>query len=120
MRLDYSTSRIVEAVVHARRKTTAGLLYHSLFPCGKATRLGLAPGKPVPQAIITTLPPDEHPPHNATVGSPGFYSISLLDDVINPSTGGVEYAYKIFSPAAVSVDFLADLLGVEEGEDGEG
>jgi len=74
---------------------------------------GLAPGKPVPQAIITTLPPDEHPPHNATVGSPGFYSISLLDDVVNPRTGGVEYAYKIFSPAPPSVDFLAALLGVE-------
>ena len=79
----------------------------------------LAPGKPVPQAIITTLPPDEHPPHNATVGSPGFYSISLLDDVVNPNTGGVEYAYKIFSPAAVGVDFLADLLGVQESESGE-
>jgi prenylcysteine oxidase/farnesylcysteine lyase len=82
---------------------------------------GLAPGTSVPQAIITTLPPDEHPPHNATVGSPGFYSISLLDDVVNPRTGGVEYAYKIFSPAPPSVEFLADLLGVasEGGEIGE-
>ena len=74
---------------------------------------GLAPGRPVPQAIITTLPPDEHPPHNATVGSPGFYSISLLDDVVNPNTGGVEYAYKIFSPAPPSAEFLSELLGVE-------
>lgn len=74
---------------------------------------GLAPGKPVPQAIITTLPPDEHPPHNATVGSPGFYSISLLDDMVNPSTGAVEYAYKIFSPAPPSTKFLSYLLGIE-------
>jgi prenylcysteine oxidase/farnesylcysteine lyase len=74
---------------------------------------GLAPGDPVPQAILTTLPPNEHPPHNATVGSPGFYSISLLDDLVNPSTGAVEYAYKIFSPAAPSAEFLSDLLGIE-------
>jgi len=74
---------------------------------------GLAPDKAVPQAIITTLPPDEHPPHNATVGSPGFYSISLLDDTVNPSTGAVEYAYKIFSPAPPSNEFLSDLLGIE-------
>jgi prenylcysteine oxidase/farnesylcysteine lyase len=82
---------------------------------------GLAPGKPVPQAIITTLPPDEHPPHNATVGSPGFYSISLLDDLVNPNTGAVEYAYKIFSPGAPSAEFLSDLLGIERdaGEIGD-
>lgn len=87
---------------------------HLLSP----TFFGLAPGKAIPQAIITTLPPDEHPPRNATVGSPGFYSISLLDDIVNPSTGAVEYAYKIFSPAPPSPEFLSDLLGVEL-DDGE-
>jgi prenylcysteine oxidase/farnesylcysteine lyase len=79
---------------------------------------GLPPDKATPQAIITTLPPDEHPPHNATAGSPGFYSISLLRDLINPHTGAVEYAYKIFSPAPPTSEFLSSLLGVtsEAGE----
>jgi prenylcysteine oxidase/farnesylcysteine lyase len=79
---------------------------------------GLLPDKPVPQAIITTLPPDEHPPHNATVGSPGFYSISLLQDLMNPHTGAIEYAYKIFSPAPPTNEFLSSLIGVKT-EDGE-
>jgi prenylcysteine oxidase/farnesylcysteine lyase len=79
---------------------------------------GLPPEKATPQAIITTLPPDEHPPHNATAGSPGFYSISLLRDLINPHTGAIEYAYKIFSPSPPSNEFLSSLLGVssEAGE----
>lgn len=87
---------------------------HLLSP----VHFGLPPDKPTPQAIITTLPPDEHPPHNATVGSPGFYSISLLQDIINPATSGLEYAYKIFSPAPPTTEFLASLLGVtsEAGE----
>lgn len=79
---------------------------------------GLQPDKATPQAIITTLPQDEHPPNNATAGSPGFYSISLLQDIINPRTGAVEYAYKIFSPAPPTAEFLTSLLGIVS-EDGE-
>jgi prenylcysteine oxidase/farnesylcysteine lyase len=86
---------------------------HLLSP----VHFGLPPDKAAPQAILTTLPPDEHPPNNATVGSPGFYSISLLQDIMNPSTGALEYAYKIFSPAPPSSEFLSSLLGVQT-EDG--
>ncbi|KAM0715785.1 hypothetical protein Q7P37_008299 [Cladosporium fusiforme] len=74
--------------------------------------------KPAPQVIITTLPPDEHPPANATAGSPGFYSTSLLHDLISPITGKQEYAYKIFSPAPPNSTFLAALLGVEKQDRG--
>lgn len=73
--------------------------------------------KAAPQVIITTLPQDEHPPHNATVGSPGFYSISLLHDTTNPNTGAQEYAYKIFSPAPPNNTFLSGILGLESGEE---
>lgn len=79
---------------------------------------GLPSDKVAPQVVITTLPPDEHPPSNATVGSPGFYSISLLREIINPETGAQEYAYKIFSPSPPDSTFLARVLGVEE-QDGE-
>lgn len=77
----------------------------------------LPPNKPAPQVIITTLPEDEHPPSNATVGSPGFYSISLLHEIISPITGEQEYVYKIFSPAPPNSTFLAGLLGVEQQGD---
>lgn len=87
---------------------------HLLSP----TFFNLPSNKPTPQVIITTLPPDEHPPANATVGSPGFYSISLLRDIFNPATGEHEFAYKIFSPAPPNSSFLAGLLGVEEQDDG--
>lgn len=78
---------------------------------------GLPADKAAPQAIVTTLPPGEHPPADATAGTPGFYSISLLQDIINPKTGAIEYAYKIFSPEPPNSTFLAALLGVESDED---
>lgn len=78
---------------------------------------GLPPDKATPQVIITTLPPDEHPPHNATVGSPGFYSISLLRDITNPHTGAQEYAYKIFSPAPPNNTFLRGILGLSNEDE---
>lgn len=78
---------------------------------------GLSADKAAPQVIVTTLPPGEHPSADATAGSPGFYSISLLQDTINPRTGAIEYAYKIFSPAPPNSTFLAALLGVKSEED---
>lgn len=65
----------------------------------------------MPTTILTTLPPDEIPatPEDGA-GSPGFFSISTLRSVINPVTLEKEYLYKIFSPKAVTPDFLSKLL----------
>lgn len=98
--------------LHVTLFTSPHLLSPSFF--------GLAENKPAPHAVITTLPNEEHPPSGpAGVGSPGFFSISLLRSLTNPKTGGQEYAYKIFSPEAVNSTFLSDILGVKSEDDGE-
>jgi prenylcysteine oxidase/farnesylcysteine lyase len=74
----------------------------------------LAPGKEVPNTILTTLPVDEVPEDPTKgVGSPGFFSISTLRRVINPSTLDEEYLYKIFSREELDSSFLSKLLGTD-------
>jgi len=71
--------------------------------------------QPAPKVILTTLPTDEEPGQGpAGCGSPGFFSISLLDPVTNPSTNQQEYLYKIFSPSPPNSTFLARLLGLTQ------
>ncbi|CAM1504035.1 Fc.00g016260.m01.CDS01 [Cosmosporella sp. VM-42] len=75
---------------------------------------GLAPGAKVPSSVFTTLGDDDEPKQGAeAAGSAGFFSISTLKTVVNPKTGKHEYAYKIFSPEAVTSKFLSKLLGTE-------
>lgn len=88
---------------------------HPLSP----TFFGLSPNKPAPHAVLTTLPQSEHPPLDHQVGSPGFFSVSLLRTLANPRTGRTEYAYKIFSPSPVNATFLADLLSVSLDQEDE-
>lgn len=98
--------------LHVTLFTSPHLLSPSFF--------NLPDNKAAPHTIITTLPNEEHPPQGpAGVGSPGFFSISLLRAVTNPATGGQEFAYKIFSPAPANSTFLSAILGVEPDDDGE-
>ena len=64
-----------------------------------------------PGTILTTLRPE------GTTASLAFFSISLLRAVTHPTTGRLEYAYKIFSPAPLSARFLHSLLDVPAGID---
>lgn len=83
---------------------------------------GLPAGEQVPQVVLTTLPPGEAYGSNpAGVGSPGFFSISLLRPTMDTRNGKqeLEYVYKIFSPAPVNGTFLARILGLEAPEHGE-
>lgn len=74
---------------------------------------GLAPDQKAPTTILTTLPPGEITPDPENgVGPTGFFSISTLHSTINPKTGEKEYLYKIFSPRAVTSEFLSDIFGV--------
>lgn len=68
-------------------------------------------GKVVPQYVLTTLPPNEETPDD--VGSTGFYSISIVNQGINPrsSVPRLEYIYKIFSPKRIGSEFLSNILG---------
>ncbi|KFA67015.1 hypothetical protein S40285_05123 [Stachybotrys chlorohalonatus IBT 40285] len=73
----------------------------------------LAPGSKAPSNVYTTLGPHDEARQGADgVGSAGFYSISTLDTPVNPETGKKEFLYKIFSPEAVTADFLTGILGV--------
>jgi prenylcysteine oxidase/farnesylcysteine lyase len=71
----------------------------------------LPPDALVPKVVLTTLPKNEQPQRGrASVGSPGFFSISLLDATVNPATQASEYLYKIFSPEIITDEYLAALL----------
>jgi prenylcysteine oxidase / farnesylcysteine lyase len=74
---------------------------------------GLSPGARTPTVVLTTLNQEDEPkPGEAGVGKAGFYSISTLRTITNPNTLKDEYLYKIFSPGAVTPEFLSTLLGV--------
>lgn len=82
---------------------------------------GLPPESPVPETVLTTLPPDvDLGAKEGGVGPAGFWSVSTLKTVNPPNRNGTDhrsaqphYIYKIFSPERVADDFMADLLGIE-------
>ncbi|KAL6709422.1 hypothetical protein ACN47E_001357 [Coniothyrium glycines] len=102
---------IPDSIPYTNLHTTLFASPHALDP----TAFHLAPGSPVPQYILTTLPPGEAPPPDtAAAGSPGFFSISISNTGVNPHTAPPrrEFVYKIFSPERVSAAFLARILGL--------
>ncbi|RMY95780.1 hypothetical protein D0862_08676 [Hortaea werneckii] len=112
--LTHVPSPIPYVHLHVTLFTTPHLLSPTFFNLSPAD-------EPAPRTVLTTLPPHESPGQgNASCGSPGFFSISLIRSLRNPGMGGrKEYLYKIFSPERVSAGFLSRILGVEVGE-GEG
>lgn len=112
---DHRPDEIPYVELHVTLFTSPHLLSPSFF--------NLPSDKPAPRVILTTLPegePAQRGPKSA--GSPGFFSISLLRPITNPTNSAQEYLYKIFSPTPPSPSFLADLLGVAglPGNDAEG
>lgn len=78
----------------------------------------LPPDQPAPKVILTTLPKGEQPGRGTDgVGSPGFFSISLLRPITNTKTSKQEYLYKIFSHTAPNTAFLSSLFGFEEPDE---
>lgn len=90
-------------------------LFTSRHPLS-ATAFNLASGEPVPEIVLTTLPPGEtHGSNPNGVGSPGFFSISTLRPTMDTRPGKKlqkEYLYKIFSPTPVNSTFLSHILGL--------
>ncbi|KAF2743703.1 Prenylcysteine oxidase [Sporormia fimetaria CBS 119925] len=77
----------------------------------------MALGKVVPQVVLTVLPEGEdHGSDPDGQGSPGFFSISIVDTGYNPHTGRSEHIYKIFSAQKVGPAFLGRILGIEDLE----
>lgn len=105
LELDREPDTVPYVELHVTLLTSPHLLSPAFF--------NLSPNDPAPQIILTTLPEGEPPQRgSAGVGSPGFFSISLLRPITNPETQVEEYLYKIFSPQAVNATFLSALLGV--------
>lgn len=79
-----------------------------------AEYLGLKPGAQIPTTVLTAFSKAADGSSGLEgAGKAGFFSISTLRTVTNPSTGKVEYLYKIFSPMEVTYEFLSSVLGVE-------
>jgi prenylcysteine oxidase/farnesylcysteine lyase len=61
----------------------------------------------VPGLVLTTLAQDDIASSGVDgAGKAGFFSLSILGNATNPQTQQQEYAYKIFSPEAVTPEFL--------------
>ncbi|KAI4668443.1 uncharacterized protein J4E78_002270 [Alternaria triticimaculans] len=124
--LQYSDLVIEPAPQHIPDEIPYAKLYTTLFASPfrlDQEAFNLGPETPVPQYVLTTLPPSEVPVDG--VGSPNFFSISISDAGINPGSSPLrlEYIYKIFSPARVNATFLSRVLGQhvsnEEAEHGD-
>jgi len=111
---DVEEDKRPDKVPYVQLHTTLFTSPHLLSP----DFFGVPDGKAAPRVVLTTLPegePAEKGPAGA--GSPGFFSISLLQPITNPNTAAPEYLYKIFSPEALTEAFLARLLGVQHLQD---
>ncbi|KAL1635251.1 hypothetical protein SLS58_010327 [Diplodia intermedia] len=115
---------VPDTIPYVRLHVTLFASPHRLAP----SAFNLPPGSSVPQVVLTTLAPGDSPTTDdaanndkkSNAGTPGFFSISTLRTVRNPSTGALEHLYKIFSPAPVTGAFLARILGVPtDFDDGE-
>ncbi|KAF7945501.1 hypothetical protein EAE96_010268 [Botrytis aclada] len=75
----------------------------------------LGPNEQVPTTILTTLPKNFPAPTDPKdfAGPVGFFSISTLRKVINPTTLEYENLYKIFSPRTLTSEFLSSVLNSE-------
>lgn len=118
--LQYSSLTIDPAPKHTPDEIPYTKLYVTLFASPHKLdpkAFNLDEGKAVPQYVLTTLPPDEKAVDG--VGSPGFFSISIVDQGVNPhsSIPRPEYIYKIFSPSKVNSTFLSHILGHEVSDD---
>lgn len=79
-----------------------------------AKYFGLGLGRKAPSNVYTTLADGDEPQQGAEgVGKSGFYSVSTLQQVINPRTGKREYAYKIFSAQPVTPKLLSELFAAD-------
>ncbi|KAJ4163737.1 hypothetical protein LMH87_005445 [Akanthomyces muscarius] len=67
---------------------------------------GLPRGGTPPSNIYTTLKAGSAADPDNVVGDTGFFSLSTLRTVVNPTTQQAEYLYKLFAPKEVAPVFL--------------
>ena len=106
--IDPLPKRLPDHIPYVKLHVTLFASPHKLDPAA----FNMGPGKQVPQFVLTTLPPDEdHGSNPDGVGSPGFFSISIVSTGINPHQQRPEFVYKIFSPNHINSTFLSKVLG---------
>jgi len=115
--LQYSGIEIEDGLLeHTPDEIPYVSLHVTLFTSSRKLDRGffnLSPNAEVPTSILTTLQPDQVPSDpEKGCGKPGFFSISTLRTVINPHTLEKENLYKVFSPQALSSEFLSGILGI--------
>jgi prenylcysteine oxidase/farnesylcysteine lyase len=109
--LDPEPEKLPDEIPYVQLHVTLLASPHLLAPAA----FNLPADGQVPLVVLTTLHPSESPGSKPSyAGKAGFFSISMLQPVLNPSTGGQEYLYKIFAPHPITAEFLARILGIEE------
>ena len=99
-----------DAIPYVKLQVTLFASPHLLSPAA----FDLSDDTPVPQVILTTLPPDvDLGSSEDGVGPTGFFSLSTLGTVTNPSSNlpATEFLYKVFSPEPLTSAFLSSVLG---------
>ncbi|KAF2798249.1 prenylcysteine oxidase-like protein 1 precursor [Melanomma pulvis-pyrius CBS 109.77] len=109
--IDPLAKRMPDHIPYVKLHVTLFASPHKLDPAA----FNMEVGKQVPQYVLTTLPPNEsHGSDPNGVGSPGFFSISIVGSGLNPHSSPPnrpEYIYKIFSPARINSTFLSKVIG---------
>ncbi|KAM3149507.1 hypothetical protein ABEW05_010212 [Botrytis cinerea] len=117
--LQYADIKVVSDLLqHTPDEIPYVTLHVTLFtsPYGlNPAYFNLGPNEQVPTAILTTLPKNIPAPTDPKefAGPVGFFSISTLRRVINPTTLEYENLYKIFSPRPLTSEFLSSILNSE-------
>ena len=102
-----------DAIPYVKLQVTLFASPHLLSP----SAFKLSDSTPVPQVILTTLPPDvDLGSRQDGVGPAGFFSLSTLGTVTNPSSSPprTEFLYKAFSPEPLTAAFLSTVLGLPD------
>ena len=112
--IDPAPAHIPDEIPYTHLHTTLFASPHKLDPAA----FNLPANSPVPQYVLTTLPPSE-PATDNSAGSPNVYAISLSSTGINAlsTPPRPEYIYKIFSPERVNATLLSHILGQRVGEE---
>lgn len=116
LKIDSPLQHAPDEIPYVKLHVTLFASRHKLAP----SAFNLPPDEPVPLVVLTTLHPSEKPGSKPTyAGKAGFFSISMLKPIMNPSTGTTEYLYKIFSPEPVSDDFFSKILDIPRPKSGD-
>ncbi|MCJ1291598.1 hypothetical protein MMC34_003143 [Xylographa carneopallida] len=112
LKLPASVAHPPDTIPYVRLHVTLFASPHRLSPLA----FHLPASVPTPETILTTLPSSQYRSSPSARAPAGFFSISTLRTLFNPSGPSgprTEYLYKIFSPRPLNATFLGKLLGFE-------